>query len=99
MPPARPVPYTGFAQNATKAAWRTNPPWFIVARNDKAITPDVERFATKRAKSHTIEINSSHVVTRPTVTPAQRAAALVAAASGPACGRETDRVLRGVLGA
>lgn len=35
--------------------------WFIVAKNDKAIAPDLERFEAKRARSHTIEINSSHV--------------------------------------
>ncbi|MFD4829370.1 alpha/beta fold hydrolase [Streptomyces uncialis] len=57
----RPVAQAGFAQNATKAAWKTIPSWFIVARNDKAIAPDLERFEAKRAKSHTIEINSSHV--------------------------------------
>lgn len=57
----RPVAQAGFAQNATAAAWRTIPSWFIVARNDKAIAPDLERFEAKRAKSHTIEIDSSHV--------------------------------------
>lgn len=57
----RPVAQAGFAQNATAAAWRTIPSWFIVARNDKAIAPDLERFEAKRAKSHTIEVDSSHV--------------------------------------
>ncbi|WP_073788154.1 alpha/beta hydrolase [Streptomyces uncialis] len=57
----RPVAQAGFAQNATKAAWRTIPSWFIVAKNDKAIAPDLERFEAKRAKSHTVEVDSSHV--------------------------------------
>jgi pimeloyl-ACP methyl ester carboxylesterase len=33
----------------------------MVARNDHTIPPDVERFMAKRANSHTVEINSSHV--------------------------------------
>ncbi|MFF2846057.1 alpha/beta fold hydrolase [Streptomyces sp. NPDC058001] len=57
----RPVAAAGFAQNATKAAWKTIPSWFIVAKNDKAIAPDLERFEAKRAKSHTVEVASSHV--------------------------------------
>lgn len=57
----RPLSQAGFAQNSTKAAWKTIPSWFVVARNDKAVAPDLERFEAARAKSHTIEINSSHV--------------------------------------
>ncbi|MER5768720.1 alpha/beta hydrolase [Streptomyces sp. NPDC001985] len=57
----RPVAQAGFGQNATAAAWRTIPSWFIVAKNDKAIAPDLERFEARRAKSRTIEISSSHV--------------------------------------
>ncbi|WUT40442.1 alpha/beta hydrolase [Streptomyces sp. NBC_00690] len=57
----RPVAQAGFGQNATAAAWRTIPSWFIVAKNDKAIAPDLERFEAARAKSHTVEVESSHV--------------------------------------
>ncbi|MFD9717145.1 alpha/beta hydrolase [Streptomyces sp. NPDC059076] len=57
----RPVAQAGFGQNATAAAWRTIPSWFIVAKNDKAIAPDLERFEAARAKSHTVEVASSHV--------------------------------------
>ncbi|MFB9434868.1 alpha/beta fold hydrolase [Streptomyces showdoensis] len=57
----RPVTAAGFAEKATAAAWKTIPSWFLVARQDKAIAPDLERFEAERAKSHTIEIDSSHV--------------------------------------
>ncbi|MFI2210204.1 alpha/beta fold hydrolase [Streptomyces sp. NPDC020141] len=57
----RPVAAAGFAEKATAAAWKTIPSWFVVAKNDKAIAPDLERFEARRAKSRTIEINSSHV--------------------------------------
>ncbi|MFC8077171.1 alpha/beta fold hydrolase [Streptomyces sp. NPDC057307] len=57
----RPVAAAGFAQNATAAAWKSIPSWAVVARNDKAIAPDLERFEAKRAKSRTVEVDSSHV--------------------------------------
>lgn len=43
------------------AAWKHIPSWFLVAKQDKTINPDQERFEAKRAGSHTVEINSSHV--------------------------------------
>ncbi|MFE7135574.1 alpha/beta fold hydrolase [Streptomyces sp. NPDC057638] len=57
----RPVSAAGFAEKATAAAWKDRPSWFVVSKNDKAIAPDLERFEAKRARSHTIEIDSSHV--------------------------------------
>ncbi|MEU9335549.1 alpha/beta hydrolase [Streptomyces sp. NPDC048290] len=57
----RPVAEAGFAQKATAAAWKSIPSWFVVARNDKAIAPDLERFEAQRAKSRTVEVDSSHV--------------------------------------
>ncbi|MGJ7416935.1 alpha/beta fold hydrolase [Streptomyces cinereoruber] len=57
----RPAAAAGFAEKATAAAWKTIPSWFLVARQDKAIAPDLERFEARRAKSRTVEIDSSHV--------------------------------------
>ncbi|MER7680699.1 alpha/beta hydrolase [Streptomyces sp. NPDC096934] len=57
----RPIDAVSFGETATKAAWETIPSWAIVAKQDKAIAPDLERFEAKRAKSRTVEINSSHV--------------------------------------
>jgi len=42
-------------------AWKTIPSWYLVARQDRAIPPDSERFMAKRMNAHTREINSSHV--------------------------------------
>jgi len=50
-----------FNDSVTEAAWKTKPSWYIVAKNDKAINPDLERFMAKRAKSTTLEVESSHV--------------------------------------
>ncbi|WP_176963759.1 MULTISPECIES: alpha/beta fold hydrolase [unclassified Streptomyces] len=57
----RPVATTAFSQQAKAAAWRHLPSWALVAKQDKTINPDQERFEAKRAGSHTVEIDSSHV--------------------------------------
>ncbi|MFD6274694.1 alpha/beta fold hydrolase [Streptomyces sp. NPDC060209] len=58
----RPISATAFTDKVTSAAWRTIPSWAVVATNDRAIAPDLERFQAKRADSHTVEIDSSHSV-------------------------------------
>lgn len=57
----RPAATTAFSEKAEVAAWKHIPSWFLVAKQDKTINPDQERFEAKRAGSHTVEINSSHV--------------------------------------
>jgi pimeloyl-ACP methyl ester carboxylesterase len=56
-----PLNAAAFSEPAAVAAWRTIPSWYLVARQDKAIAPDLERYMAARAKAHTVEINSSHV--------------------------------------
>jgi pimeloyl-ACP methyl ester carboxylesterase len=43
-------------------AWRSKPSWYIVAKNDRTIQPDCERFLAKRMGATTTEVASSHVV-------------------------------------
>lgn len=57
----RPISASAFADVPTAAAWRTIPSWFLVATEDKAISPDLERFEAERAGSTTVEVRSSHV--------------------------------------
>src|SRR5580692_169075 len=52
-----------FAATITTAAWRTKPSWMVVAGSDRTISPDLERWYAKRAKSHTVEVaGASHSV-------------------------------------
>src|SRR5271163_648355 len=52
-----------FSATITTAAWRTKPSWMVVAGSDRTISPDLERWYAKRAKSHTVEIaGASHSV-------------------------------------
>jgi pimeloyl-ACP methyl ester carboxylesterase len=47
----------------TTPAWREKPSWMVVAGADRTINPDLERFYTKRANSHTVEVaGASHSV-------------------------------------
>jgi len=45
------------------AAWKSKPSWYMVAKSDRIINPDLERMYAKRAKSQTVEIEgASHSV-------------------------------------
>src|SRR5260370_12135800 len=50
-----------FNQTQERAAWRSKPSWYIVARNDRAVHPELERFLAKRMGATTYEADSSHV--------------------------------------
>src|ERR1700677_36337 len=43
-------------------AWKSKPSWYIVAKNDRTVPPDLERFYAKRMGATTTEVASSHVV-------------------------------------
>jgi pimeloyl-ACP methyl ester carboxylesterase len=51
-----------FGTKITSPAWRTKPTWAIVATEDRAINPELERFMYKRAGAKVTEIKASHAV-------------------------------------
>jgi pimeloyl-ACP methyl ester carboxylesterase len=51
-----------FGQSVPAVAWKEIPSWYIVAKKDRSLNPDLERFYAKRSNAHTTEITSSHVV-------------------------------------
>ena len=51
-----------FSRNAPGVAWRSKPSWYIVAKNDRTVQPDLERFLASRMGATTYEVESSHVV-------------------------------------
>jgi pimeloyl-ACP methyl ester carboxylesterase len=51
-----------FDAKAGGTAWKSKPSWYIVAKNDRTIQPDCERFLAKRMGAKTTEAASSHVV-------------------------------------
>jgi pimeloyl-ACP methyl ester carboxylesterase len=44
-----------------KAAWHTKPSWFVVAANDRTISPGQERFTAKRMGAKILTVDTSHV--------------------------------------
>jgi pimeloyl-ACP methyl ester carboxylesterase len=57
----RPIVLAAIQEKSTAPAWKTIPSWYLIGRQDQVISPDAQRFMAKRAHSHTVEINSSHV--------------------------------------
>jgi pimeloyl-ACP methyl ester carboxylesterase len=51
-----------FGGKATAAAWSQKPSYAVVAKDDRMINPELERFMTARAKSETIELPGSHAI-------------------------------------
>ena len=50
-----------FDQKIEGTAWRSKPSWYIVARNDRTVHPDLQRFVAERMRAKTYEVESSHV--------------------------------------
>jgi len=50
-----------FNQKMEGTAWRSKPSWYIVARNDRTVHPELERFVAKRMGATIHEVDSSHV--------------------------------------
>jgi len=52
-----------FTTKIVDPAWKVKPSWYLVAKADRIINPDLERLYAARAHSHTVEIDdASHAV-------------------------------------
>ena len=49
----KPVAASVFGASVPEAAWRTIPSWYVVAQEDRAINPELERFYAQRANART----------------------------------------------
>jgi pimeloyl-ACP methyl ester carboxylesterase len=50
-----------FEKKLDGIAWKSKPSWYIVAKADRAVHTDLQRFLAKRMGATTVEANSSHV--------------------------------------
>jgi len=48
-------------QKLQDVAWKSKPSWYILARNDHTVHPDLQRFVSKRMGAKVVEVESSHV--------------------------------------
>jgi pimeloyl-ACP methyl ester carboxylesterase len=58
----KPIIGSAFVESTPQAAWHAIPSWYLVATEDHALSPDLERFYAKRMNAHTTEVKSSHVM-------------------------------------
>ncbi len=49
-----------FNQKVDGTAWKSKPSWYIVAKNDRTVQPELQRFVAKRMRATTHEAESSH---------------------------------------
>jgi pimeloyl-ACP methyl ester carboxylesterase len=57
-----PVNVAAMKGEVTIPAWKSKPSWYIIAANDRAISPDLEAAQAKKIGATTITVPSSHVV-------------------------------------
>ena len=50
-----------FNQKGAGTAWRSKPSWYIVAKNDRIVQPELQRFVAKRMGATIHDVDSSHV--------------------------------------
>jgi pimeloyl-ACP methyl ester carboxylesterase len=56
-----PTNAAAFGATITTAAWKTKPSWFVIAGNDRAIPPELEKAEAATMKATSITVPSSHV--------------------------------------
>ncbi|GGF83941.1 alpha/beta hydrolase [Azorhizobium oxalatiphilum] len=68
-----------FNDRTTAAAWHDKPSFYAVAKEDRTISPELERFLAKRMNATTVELDAGHLamVSRP-----RQVADLILAAAG-----------------
>lgn len=57
-----PIAAACFSTKVTAAAWKTKPSWYIVAKYDRMIDPNLERALASKIKARTLQLDSSHAV-------------------------------------
>ena len=57
----KPIASQTFGQVYAAPAWKEIPGWYLVANNDQAINPELQRMFAQRMNATTRDVNSSHV--------------------------------------
>lgn len=63
----KPAASITFEQSVESAAWQSIPSWYLLAQEDRAINPELQRFMASRSGAKITELQTSHVpyVSRP----------------------------------
>ena len=57
-----PVAAVAFGTPATTPAWKTKPSWYVIAGEDRVISPELEAMMAKTINATTVTVHSSHVI-------------------------------------
>ena len=57
----KPINAQTFGQKYDRPAWKSIPSWYLIANEDQAINPNLQRLFAKRMGATTREVKSSHV--------------------------------------
>jgi pimeloyl-ACP methyl ester carboxylesterase len=57
-----PIAAIAFRDMVTLPAWYTKPAWYMVAREDRVISPKLEAMMAQTIDAQTVTVNSSHVI-------------------------------------
>jgi len=58
----RPLSTDALSEASSTPAWETIPSWYMVANQDRAIAPNLERFMAARMRAHTVDVNGPHLI-------------------------------------
>jgi pimeloyl-ACP methyl ester carboxylesterase len=58
----RPLSLNALTEASGTPAWQTIPSWYMVANQDRAIAPNLERFMAARMHAHTVDVNGPHLL-------------------------------------
>jgi pimeloyl-ACP methyl ester carboxylesterase len=58
----RPLSLNALTEVSSTPAWLTIPSWYMVANQDRAIAPNLERFMAARMHAHTVDVNGPHLI-------------------------------------
>jgi pimeloyl-ACP methyl ester carboxylesterase len=58
----RPLSLNALDEASSTPAWQTIPSWYMVANQDRAIAPNLERFMAARMHAHTVDVNGPHLL-------------------------------------
>jgi pimeloyl-ACP methyl ester carboxylesterase len=58
----RPLSLNALSEASSTPAWQTIPSWYMVANQDRAIAPNLERFMAARMHAHTVDVNGPHLL-------------------------------------
>lgn len=76
-----PIKASAFAEPLAQAAWRGKPSWYVIARNDRMISPQLQADTARRIGAQVRSVDSGHAA--PLARPREVAFAILEAAGIP----------------